>query len=141
MGGDDAPDHIAPFQCSFQINGKHFCGCAIINANFVLTASHCVVGKTPEIVTILVGTNVLSRGRIYYDVERLIPHKDFDEPDAANDIALVKIRGSIEFNDYVQPIELDENEVPDGAVVQLTGWGRMQVRPQNLLLGVNGMVP
>ncbi|XP_037041568.1 chymotrypsin-1-like [Bradysia coprophila] len=127
VGGDDAPERLAPFQCSIQLNGKHFCGCAIINANFVLTASHCVVGKSPEIATILVGTNNLSSGGTYYGVERLIPHEHFDTPDAANDVALVKIRGSIQFNKHVKPIELDEEEVPDGAVVQLTGWGRMEV--------------
>lgn len=36
--------------------------------------------------------------------------------------------GEIEFNENVQPIELSPDDVPEGSVAQLTGWGYLDVR-------------
>lgn len=44
VGGIDAKPGDAPFQCSLQINGNHFCGCAILSKNWIVTASHCIEG-------------------------------------------------------------------------------------------------
>lgn len=72
---------------------------------------------------ILVGTNDLRTGGKYYDVEKFIQHEDYNNPGYANDIALVKVKGTIEYSEKVQPIKLSQKEVEDGAEVQLTGWG------------------
>lgn len=42
VGGSDAAEGQAPYQCSMQFLGDHTCGCAIISAEFVLTAAHCI---------------------------------------------------------------------------------------------------
>lgn len=76
---------------------------------------------------ILVGTNDLGKGGTYYKVEKLIAHADYNNPQFAYDIAVIRIRGKIEFNEKVQPIEYSPDEVPDNADVQLTGWGRLRV--------------
>lgn len=44
VGGVNAIQGQAPYQCSMQLNGRHFCGCSILNANWILTAGHCVAG-------------------------------------------------------------------------------------------------
>lgn len=41
VGGQDAEEGQAPFQCSMQVNKQHYCGCAIISSKFLLTAAHC----------------------------------------------------------------------------------------------------
>lgn len=76
--------------------------------------------------SILVGTNDLQSGGDEYDVEKYMAHEKHDNPLYANDIAVIKIKGSIEFNKKVQPIKLLSEEVPDGALLQLTGWGSVQ---------------
>ncbi|XP_037032972.1 chymotrypsin-2-like isoform X5 [Bradysia coprophila] len=124
LGGPNSSKY--PFQCSIQSNGKHYCGCAVINSKFVLTASHCFEEYSLESSTILVGSNDLNRGGTRYEIEQLIPYED--TKDNPNDIALVKLTVPIQFNENVRPIELDDREVPDGAVVQLTGWGKMETR-------------
>lgn len=75
----------------------------------------------------MVGSNDLKCGGRFYEAERLILHEHFDTPRRANDIALIKVRGSIEFGENVKPIELEDEEVPDGTEVGVTGWGRLQV--------------
>ncbi|KAG4071137.1 hypothetical protein HA402_008905 [Bradysia odoriphaga] len=82
----------------------------------------------------MVGSNELRSGGTYYEAERLISHENYNIPKGAYDVALVKVREPIEFNDNVSPIELDDREVPDGAEVQLTGWGNIEAGyiPNNL---------
>lgn len=76
---------------------------------------------------ILVGTNDLKSGGKYYDVEKFVAHEKYDNPQYAYDIAVIKVKGLIEFNEKVQPIKLSQKEVPDGVELQLTGWGDTSV--------------
>lgn len=62
-----------------------------------------------------------------YSIERSIIHENYDNPLYANDIALLLVDGTIEFNKNVQPIELSSDDVPEGSVAQLTGWGYLDV--------------
>lgn len=126
VGGHNETIH--PYQCSIQINQRHYCGCAVINSRFLLTATHCFEEYLPEKFTILVGTNDLTRGGTRYEIAQLISYGP-DTEDNGNDIALVKVKERIQFTKNVQPIELDKEVVPDGAVVHLTGWGKMKVSP------------
>lgn len=111
-----------------QLNRRHFCGCSIIADQYILTASHCVAGQSPRSLEILVGTNDLTKGGKYYKVAKLSAHEHYNTPHFAYDIAVIKLQEKIEFNKKVQPIALGKEEVPDGAQVQLTGWGRLRVR-------------
>lgn len=133
VGGEDAPEDLAPFQCSMQMNRRHFCGCAILNSKFLLTASHCVVGQSARSLEILVGTNDLGKGGKYYEVKRYVMHEEYNSPPFANDIAVIELKKSIKFDEKTSPIELNDEEVPDGAQVQLTGWGRLRVRSDFIL--------
>lgn len=46
-------------------------------------------------------------------------------------MAVIRVKGSIEFNDRVQPIEISTDKVPNDADVELTGFGRLQLRISN----------
>lgn len=85
----------------------------------------------------MVGTNDLRKGGTYYKVEKLIAHSDYNRPQFANDIGLIQIKGEIEFNDRVKPIEWSTEAVSDGAKVQLTGWGRLWVSVFFLLIFIS----
>lgn len=85
-------------------------------------------------IEILVGTNDLTNGGKYYKAEKLTAHENYNKPLYANDIAVIKLQGKIEFSEKVQPIELGEEDVPAGSQVQLTGWGLMGVRSTNIFV-------
>lgn len=125
VGGEDAPNDAAPYQCSLQESKTHSCGCAILTQKWLLTASHCVFRSNANSLEILVGTNDLKNGGTYYKVERYVTHEEYRR--FANDIAVIRVQGKIEFNSRVQAIELSSDEVPDGEEVTLTGWGDLSV--------------
>lgn len=71
----------------------------------------------------MVGTNDLRGDGTYYNADKIIMHEGYNQPRFANDIGLVRIRETIKFTDHVKSIDYSSEEVPDGADLQLTGWG------------------
>ena len=47
VGGEEAVANEWPWQLSLQSFGSHFCGATLIDAEWVLTASHCIDGSSP----------------------------------------------------------------------------------------------
>lgn len=78
-------------------------------------------------VEILVGTNKLSSGGTRYSIKNTIPHEHYDEPEYAHDIALIRLRTPIEFNENIQPITYSTTEVPENTEMQVFGFGRLAV--------------
>ncbi|XP_037049006.1 chymotrypsin-1-like [Bradysia coprophila] len=113
--------------CSLQFFSSHNCGCAILSSKFVITAAHCVWGRFPKQLRILVGTNNLKGNGDYYSVTRIIEHEKFIMFAHAYDIAVVEVDGPISFNDKVQPIKYSTREPTHGSLAQLTGWGRIRI--------------
>lgn len=70
----------------------------------------------------------MTRGGKYYKVAKLTAHEHYDNPIFAYDIAVIKLQDKLEFDEKVQPIVLNKEKVQDGAQVQLTGWGKLNVR-------------
>lgn len=85
------------------------------------------IRKPPDTIGILVGTNDLKAGGIYYQAERYVIHESYNNPRLANDIAVLRVRGPITFTEKVQAIEYSSEEVPDGIILQLTGWSSLYV--------------
>lgn len=57
VGGKDAEDGVAPFQISLQWDREHLCGGSIIGDQYILTASHCVLGYVKHLMFILKDTS------------------------------------------------------------------------------------
>uniref|UniRef100_A0A1A9ZHE2 trypsin n=1 Tax=Glossina pallidipes TaxID=7398 RepID=A0A1A9ZHE2_GLOPL len=130
VGGSEAADGLAPYQISIQTlkEGRHFCGGAIIARRWIITASHCVVRQKAEKIKILTGTQELKNdtGR-YYFVDRIIKHCGYNNPAYANDIALIHLNDTIEFNEHTQPVDLNTEPLKAGDELILTGWGTLSL--------------
>lgn len=77
-------------------------------------------------ITILVGTNnPYKPGGTIYNITKFIGHEkwDLNNPGHGNDIALIKVEGTIEFNSKVKPIKYAKKSVPVGEYAVLTGYG------------------
>uniref|UniRef100_A0A182PCT2 Apyrase n=1 Tax=Anopheles epiroticus TaxID=199890 RepID=A0A182PCT2_9DIPT len=124
VGGTDAAPGEAPYQVSLQGLFSHMCGGTIIDRQWVLTAAHCAI-LPPKLVRVLVGTNDLRSGGQRYKVEKFYVHSRYNKPPFHNDIALVKLKVPLQYNDFVQPIEYSELQLPVNASVKATGWGKV----------------
>uniref|UniRef100_A0A1I8MNW1 Peptidase S1 domain-containing protein n=1 Tax=Musca domestica TaxID=7370 RepID=A0A1I8MNW1_MUSDO len=129
VGGEDAPEDLAPYQISLQsLKGRHFCGGAIIDKRWVITASHCVAGAKPEKLKVLTGAyNLKNHTGKYYFADRIVMHCSYNNPAYANDIALIHLNRSIEFDEHTKAVEYDSEPLKDGDELVLTGWGTLSL--------------
>lgn len=89
--------------------------------------------KKPQDIKVIVGTNDLRAGGIRYNAKKLVMHEKYNQPLAANDIAVIEIDGTIKFDGYkVQPIKYSNKIANEGAgVARVFGWGRLNVMSSN----------
>lgn len=71
-----------------------FCGGSYIGGNYILTAAHCLDGKGPDDLDVVVGIHQLSQegsqgARI--SVEHIYIHPDYDPNNWVNDIAILSL--------------------------------------------------
>lgn len=51
-------------------------------------------------------------------------NRDWNSWELSNDIGLIKLAEDIEFNEKVQPIEINTEDIGSGETLTLSGWGR-----------------
>ncbi|XP_052744443.1 chymotrypsin-C isoform X2 [Bicyclus anynana] len=131
----DWPWHVALYKID-RSTIKYICGGTLITKNDVLTAAHCVTSRgtpvLPDTLSVVLGKYNLIGGDTESqerEVFSLIVHKDFDHKRLENDIALIKLKSEVVFNDYIQPAcvwypkaidKLPSNTDIFGTIV---GWG------------------
>merc|ERR1711881_255812 len=133
VGGKEATPHSIPWQVSVQTrSGFHFCGGTIINANYVLTAAHCV--KPGDNIYVVAGAhskkNWKNDGGKKFKVERIIKHRQYNTGGRMkNDIALLKIyQGMGQLTPYAMPACLPAAgyEWPSNTQFMVSGWGTLR---------------
>ncbi|KAM7359490.1 chymotrypsin-2-like [Cochliomyia hominivorax] len=124
VGGSIAENGFAPYQVSLQNLWGHSCGGAIVDREWILTAAHCVLNKNIADVFVLTGTQDLTDSTgVFYYIERIYVHCNYDKPSMHNDIALLHLNSSIVLNDKTKIIPIQTKPMQDGDDVILTGWG------------------
>ncbi|KAH9510064.1 hypothetical protein Btru_043410 [Bulinus truncatus] len=103
LNGTDAPEKSWPWQVLLDFP-RRYCGGALIDAQWILTAAHCVDDKD-EYCTVYFG----SRYRDFRDQVQsrsptlVVLHDEFDNSTLANDIALLKLDSPVDFTEKVRP--------------------------------------
>ncbi|KYN07848.1 Trypsin-1, partial [Cyphomyrmex costatus] len=115
-----------PYQLSLQRGSRHVCGAVIVNYKWVVTAAHCVC-LSASVYRLHAGSNDKYEGGTFYLVKKIVQHPAYNFLTIDYDIALLEIDGEIVFNDRVQPVKLPKTELANGVMVNVSGWGAMQV--------------
>ncbi|CAD5124755.1 DgyrCDS13021 [Dimorphilus gyrociliatus] len=137
VNGVDAVKGSWPWQVSVQACTAgfctHNCGGSIINAEWVLTAAHCITNPDPEAHRLVFGLHDRSD-----ESESLIrkptvirPHEDFINDGFLafpNDVGVLKVDSPLDLaRPNISPAKLVSADVGplDGTECTITGWGRL----------------
>ncbi|XP_013387554.1 serine protease hepsin [Lingula anatina] len=133
VGGDDSEEHAWPWQVSLQTTSSsfHFCGGSLINAQWVITAAHCVEGEQTSAFKVVLGEHhreQTSGNEVERGVARFIMHPQYDGSGAGfpNDIALVKLASPVSLDGpHMRAACLPEpgEEYSASDECWITGWG------------------
>ncbi|XP_041366835.1 fibrinolytic enzyme, isozyme C-like [Gigantopelta aegis] len=128
IGGSDADIADYPYQCSLRYSGSHTCGCVILSASKILTAAHCVDGRTISSFSVIVGQTDRTVGQ-QIPITSAVMHPNYNNGDYTfyNDVATATLSASVDLNNpNIQVADLAKPADGDFAGVEctLTGWGR-----------------
>ncbi|XP_050508539.1 CLIP domain-containing serine protease HP8-like isoform X2 [Diabrotica virgifera virgifera] len=111
------------------------CGGSVINDRYVLTAAHCV--SDPSVIGVRLGeynvqtqidcsptTNYCAPPTQDFQIEKIIIHPAYNSKTFSDDIALIKLKGSANFDlDNVKPICLPVDSTLTSRSAIVAGWG------------------
>ncbi|CAF3673225.1 unnamed protein product [Rotaria socialis] len=127
VGGHEATAHSWPWQVLFEAGGT--CGGTLINAEYVLTAAHCINPEDSSAITITAGMHNMELDettettRQVRHAQRVTVHPGYNLDTIKNDLALVRLAEPVQFNENVQPACLPGPDPEPGSEVVLIGWG------------------
>ncbi|XP_072262953.1 plasma kallikrein-like [Pyxicephalus adspersus] len=133
VGGKNSYEGEWPWQVSMHIkldalNIRHVCGGSIISNQWIVTAAHCVqIWSHPRFWVVYSGITKLSSNTPFTtksEIEQIIIHPDYIAAENGSDIALLKLKVPLTYNDYQQAICLPPRQdfVTSGKC-WITGWG------------------
>ncbi|XP_055381914.1 trypsin alpha-3-like [Condylostylus longicornis] len=128
VGGQSTSITSVPYQVAITVSGS-ICGGSLIATNIVLTAAHCVVGRSPSSVTVRAGSNYYNRNGVLLPVSRILSNYNFNFQTMTHDIAMLKLSRSLtasEMSIYgIQTIQLQTTIPQDNSLTKVSGYGRL----------------
>jgi hypothetical protein len=133
VNGSNAEPNAYPYLVSLgrainnqYSNQSHYCGGALINSRWVLTAAHCISDYKPKKLLLGMGSGDRNRMRVVVEAGNIVIHPDYSGwPDYANDIALVQLKQDVRFSQHVRPGCLHLQRLRFNGLLTGLGWGQL----------------
>merc|ERR1711963_274593 len=137
-----APPSTYKWQALIFIDDLYTCEGSLIGNDLVVTAAHCVDGAS-ETRVILGSYNLAEEeenGRIEVSSQEIIIHPSWDlYTSTENDIALIKLSKQVEFNEYIDKIDINDkplNLENIGQFATLSSWSLVSDSISNQILKI-----
>nr|XP_054321454.1 transmembrane protease serine 9 isoform X1 [Pongo pygmaeus] len=142
VGGTEASPGEFPWQASLRENKEHFCGAAIINARWLVSAAHCFNEfQDPTEWVAYVGATYLSgweASTVRARVAQIVKHPLYNADTADFDVAVLELTSPLPFGRHIQPVCLPAatHIFPPRKKCLISGWGYLKedflVKPEVL---------
>ncbi|CAJ1054450.1 ovochymase-1 isoform X1 [Xyrichtys novacula] len=128
IGGQEAWAHSWPWQVSLRFASMPACGGAIIGPLWVISAAHCFKRyNRASFWTVLAGKHDLDNpqepGQQLVGVSMIVSHHAYNPRTKESDLALLKLRQPLVFNQFIRPIDIWTAPLPPQRICTITGWG------------------
>ncbi|KAM8960461.1 serine protease 57-like [Pelodytes ibericus] len=141
LGGHEARPHSRPYMASLRNGRGHYCGGALIQRKWVLTAAHCMDNRLVKSVLVVLGAHELAAPDSFvqvFSVQKSIPHPKYNRTFFQNDILLLKLNASAVINAAVRPIRLPclNSAIATSTSCLCVGWGHvsdLRIKPLALM--------
>lgn len=125
FGGESAELGQFPYQVSLrEPQYIHFCNGFIINSKWIGTSGNCATGRFARNVKAVLGAIDRFDSGVFFNVDKIFAHPEFDNPNKLNDIGLVLVNTEIFENDVIKRVPLGSEHVVSGSAV-VSAWGRV----------------
>uniref|UniRef100_A0A8C9R548 Zgc:100868 n=1 Tax=Scleropages formosus TaxID=113540 RepID=A0A8C9R548_SCLFO len=133
VGGQNAAPGSWPWQVSMRYQGSHMCGGSLINNRWILSAAHCftLISANPSRWTMVLGLQTqqgTNPNAVSVSVSKITVNPNYNGNTHDNDLALVQLSSTVNFNNYIQPVCLAAagSTFYNGTKTWVTGWGYIQ---------------
>lgn len=127
VGGSQATKGEFPHIVLIQRAGKQHCGGSVVNANWVVTAAHCVTEAVSSY-SLVAGEHNLNLNdgtEQIRNVSRVVRHPQFNSSTMANDVAVVRVGTPFQLNNAVKAVTLPAATFKPANNLTIAGWGTL----------------